>query len=376
MKIFLLLGKIKIFFAYTFSIAEILNKPIEDLKICMKALNLDELLDIADRYDIKVNVNGDEVYSYFATRKVSIIDYHGHKYFALNNQRYFLAGVLDQGYYQDGGLTAPNDEAMINDITLAKTLGFNFIRKHIKIESNRWYYHCDRLGMLVMQDMVNVGVKYSKLLLATGTFFKYNFDDSTPKVMKKFGVGLTQSRNMFVENAKSSINRLINEPCIFGWTIFNEAWGQFNSKEVYKALRALDDTRLFDVNSGWVDQKVGDFKSNHIYFRKIKMSNDNRRILFLSEFGGYAYDATLGLAKKTFSYKRYLNKDSYQNGLRKLFKEDVMDTYSKAGLAGYVYTQLTDVEGEINGFVTFDRQILKVDPDLMYYLNNSFKFTD
>jgi len=327
-------------------------------------------------YDFKININGDEVYSYFAIRKFSTIEIGGNKYFALNNKPLFLAGVLDQGYWKDGGLTPPSDQALINDIQFAKDCGFNFIRKHIKVESRRWYYHCDRLGMLVMQDMVNMAGSFSKFLFYTAPFINYKFVDTAKSFRAKVGSGLNQTRQNFAINAKATVTSLKNVPCIFAWTIFNEGWGQFNSKEMHNYIRKFDDSRLIDVNSGWFDQGIGDFNSKHIYFKKLKLTNDKNRILFLSEFGGYSYKEIDHGWKKRFGYKFFRNREQFENGMKKLFKEDLLESAKKSGLGGYVYTQLSDVEGELNGLLTFDRQVQKIDIDLMKHLNMSFELDD
>lgn len=327
-------------------------------------------------YDLDIKINEDVVHSYFAMRKCSSFELHGHKVFALNNKPLFLSGVLDQGYYPDGGLTQPSDQAMINDIKMVKDLGFNMIRKHIKIEPMRWYYHCDKMGMLVMQDFVSGGAPYKFLYIALRPFLNFNFDDTEPNVMKKLGRGNKDSRSRFFADMSGTIDHLYNCPCIYSWTIFNEGWGQFETQKCLTVCRVMDNTRLFDANSGWYDQEIGDYCSRHIYFKKAKMKNDGKRILYLSEFGGYA----LGLRGHTFSakkfgYKGYKNKEALNEGIKNLYEKQIVPLI-KEGLSMTVYTQLSDVEDELNGLVTYDREVVKVDPSVMKEINTKLKFED
>ncbi|MCR5490627.1 MAG: glycoside hydrolase family 2 [Bacilli bacterium] len=325
-------------------------------------------------YDLSIKVNDDIVKSYFAMRKFSAVEYKGHLVFGLNNKPYFLTGPLDQGYWFDGGLTASSDEALVDDIWKMKCMGFNTLRKHIKIEPMRWYYHCDRLGMIVMQDFVNGGAKYKKFLINTAPFITYHFNDT--RRYKLLGRGNRESRKRFEKDLRSTINLLYNCPCVAIWTLFNEGWGQFDSALLTKILKDLDPTRLVDSTSGWYDHKVGDFYSRHIYFRPVKIRSDHKRILSLTEFGGY----TLSIKghtytnKKPFGYKTFRNASDLEVALAYLYKEQVEPLIEKEGLSIAIYTQLSDVEDELNGLLTYDRSVSKIKPEVMAALNKRLKF--
>lgn len=313
----------------------------------------------------------DKVSSYFAMRKVSLIEENKHKYIALNNKPYFNKGVLDQGYYQDGLLTPNCDEDYINDIKLIKSLGFNVSRKHIKIESLRWYYHCDRLGLLVWQDFVNGCTKYDYWLNQVPLFVRYRISDHRYKVFFREN---EQGREEAYEEFLATIDLLYNSPCIILWTIFNEAWGQFDAKMIYKKLKTIDPTRLFDHASGWHDQGSGDFKSMHIYKWKIRVPARfmlKKRAFIVSECGAYILDKRLKEEKKKegFIYLLFNNKEGYQKEYLRFVNEEIKPNIKK-GLAAFIYTQFSDVEEEMNGFITYDRKEIKVDVPLIKEAND------
>ena len=322
-------------------------------------------------YDVKISNNVDEVKSYFAMRKVSLgKDTNGHKVICLNNKPYFNKGVLDQGYYGDGWLTPNSDEDYINDIKLIKSLGFNVSRKHIKIESLRWYYHCDRLGLLVWQDFVNGCTKYDFWLNQVPLFVRYEISDHK---YKKFFRENEEGRKEAIQEFKDTINLLYNSPSIILWTIFNEAWGQFDAKEIYQNLKKIDSTRLFDHASGWHDQGSSDFKSMHIYKWKVKVPNHRKlkdRAFICSECGAYILDKRLKDAKKKkgFIYTLFNNKEDFQKEYERFIKEEIIPAKNN-GMSGFIYTQLSDVEEEMNGFVTYDRKEIKVDVDRIKKIN-------
>ena len=320
-------------------------------------------------YDLKIRINEDEIKSYFAMRKFSSVLHKGHRVFALNNKPYFLSGLLDQGYFPDGGLTPPTDQAMIGDIQLAKDLGFNMLRKHIKLEPMRWYYHCDRLGMIVIQDFINGGDPCKLLYFALAPFFSFNFKDT--ENFSRFGSASPEWRKRFEEDMAPIVQRLYNVPCIAAWTLFNEGWGQFDSVRLTARLRELDPTRLIDSTSGWYDQGAGDFQSKHIYFRKIKLQPSEDRILFLSEFGGYVHAEEGHSAKGKGIF--YARKKNLTKALTKLYEEQVVPAM-EAGLSATVLTQLTDVEEELNGLITYDRKVVKVDKRAMVDINSKLHF--
>lgn len=333
-------------------------------------------------YECEIKTDSDLVSSYFAFRKISVVkDSLGHKRIALNDKPLYLSGVLDQGYYKDGLLTPNSFDEYHNDIHLLKDLGFNFLRKHIKIEPDIFYYYCDKLGMLVMQDFVNGGGKYKFFTISVPLVSHKHLNDH---LYKKFARSDKEGRDEFINEAKETVSLLYNHPSIFSWTIFNEGWGQFDSKEVYHEVTKLDSTRLIDHASGWHDQGISDFKSDHVYFRKYKLPKEKTikdRIVFLSEFGGYSCKFGDSSFRK-FGYKMFKDKDALTSGIVSLFDNELKPAI-KGGLSISVYTQLSDVEGEINGFTTFDHRQIKVDVERIKQANlrlyeefNSLIFTN
>ena len=323
-------------------------------------------------YEFVISNEVDKVESYFALRKVSLIkNEKGKLVIALNNKEYFMKGVLDQGYYQDGLLTPNSDEDYINDIMLVKNLGFNVSRKHIKIESLRWYYHCDRLGLLVWQDFVNGCTKYDFWLNQVPLFVRYKINDHK---YKKFFRENEEGRKEAYQEFLDTIDLLYNSPCIVLWTIFNEAWGQFDAKEIYEKLKIVDPTRLYDHASGWHDQGSSDVKSMHIYKWKVKVPSKRKiknRAFVCSECGAYILDKRLKEAKKKegFIYLLFNNKEDFQKEYERFIKEEIAPA-KKNGMSAFIYTQLSDVEEEMNGFVSYDRKEIKVDVPKIKELND------
>ena len=324
-------------------------------------------------YNFKIANDVDEVESYFAMRKVSLVKNDKNQLvIALNNQPYFMKGVLDQGYYQDGLLTPNSDEDYINDIKLIKSLGFNVSRKHIKIESLRWYYHCDRLGLLVWQDFVNGCTKYDFWLNQVPLFVRYKISDHR---YKKFFRENEEGRKEAYQEFLDTIDLLYNSPSIVLWTIFNEAWGQFDAKEIYEKLKQVDPTRLYDHASGWHDQGSSDVKSMHIYKWKVKVPSKRKiknRAFVCSECGAYILDKRLKEAKKKegFIYLLFNNKEDFQKEYERFIKEEIIPA-KKNGMSAFIYTQASDVEEEMNGFVSYDRKEIKVDIDVIKKANDS-----
>ncbi|MBO5110095.1 MAG: glycoside hydrolase family 2 [Clostridia bacterium] len=304
-------------------------------------------------YDIQLKMGADEVKSYFAMRSFGQTVYGGKHVFALNGKPYFLCGLLDQGYYPDGLFTPPSDEAMINDIEVTKKMGFNMLRKHIKVEPDRWYYHCDRLGVIVIQDMVNGGdnLPMRNLVLP---FVGIHLNDT--KNYKKAGREDAGNRRRAENEMIQTVEWLYNHPSIAVYTVFNEGWGQFDSARITKSLAAIDSTRLYDSTSGWHDQGAGQFQSRHIYFKSLMNAKaDGARILSLSECGGFGYAVEGHTTGSTFGYTVCPTTDKLLEKLTKLFAE-ANALIAKEGLSVLVYTQLTDVEDEVNGLMTYDRQ--------------------
>ncbi len=313
-------------------------------------------------YNVEVKAESDYVKTYFAMRTLNIKeDSEGIKRLYLNGKECFCNGVLDQGYWQDGLYTAPSDEALIYDIVKMKELGFNTLRKHIKIEPMRWYYHCDRLGMMVWQDMINGGGDYKLSVITAPAFLPINIKDSN---YKAFARQDECAREDFYTEMTDMINMLKNCPCVVMWVPFNEGWGQFDAQIAYDMIKNQDDTRLIDHASGWHDQGAGDFKSLHIYFRKYKYKKDKlNRAVILSEFGGYAYkESDAQHVKRAFSYKNLQTREDFVSAVRNLYKNEIIPAKAK-GLCACIYTQLSDVEQEINGILSFDRTKSKISAD-------------
>jgi beta-galactosidase/beta-glucuronidase len=274
----------------------------------------------------------------------------------LNNKRIFLNGVLDQGYYPEGIYTVSDYKSYERDILMLKDLGINCIRKHIKVEMDYFYYLCDKLGMIVLQDFVNNG-KYSFLI-----------DTALPTALPKLKLNDKNrhknkiQRENFIKHGEGVIKYLHNHPCVIGYTIFNEGWGQFSADKVYEHFKKLEPNYLFDATSGWFHQTKSDFDSLHIYFRNInpRINNINHPV-FISEFGGYSYklnDHSFNLTN-TYGYRSIESKEDYENALIDLYENQILANKDK--LVGCIFTQVSDVEDETNGFVTYDRKVVKVD---------------
>ena len=323
-------------------------------------------------YDVTVTLGDDTVKSYFAMRTVGTgRDAAGHPCLLLNGQPYFHHGVLDQGYWPDGLYTAPSDEALIYDIQLMKRLGFNMLRKHIKIEPMRWYYHCDRLGMLVWQDMPSGGGRYNLLTISAPLITGIHLKDSHYRLFARTD---PDGRDSFRQELEEMIRQLQNCPCIVLWVPFNEGWGQFDAKQITRLVRKLDPTRLIDHASGWHDQGVSDVRSLHVYFKPYRFRPDKKgRAVVLSEFGGYNLPvAGHTWNEKNFGYKGYQTPKALGEAVRKLYETQIIPA-RKAGLAADVYTQLSDVEDEVNGFVTYDRRVEKLPGALMQAIARELK---
>ena len=325
-------------------------------------------------YDVslEIKVDGaltDTVTSYFGMRKFHVDkDQKGVMRLFLNNKPYFQKGLLDQGYWPDGGMTPPTDEAMIFDIAEMKRLGFNMLRKHIKIEPLRWYYHCDRLGMIVWQDMMSggkyIGDFYAGFLPNIGILHvkdnKYNVFSRTEKSW----------RDDFERELTEMIDLLYNTVSLYCWVPFNEAWGQFDALRICAYVRKLDDTRVIDHASGWYDQGGGDVQSMHKYILPIRMRKPDHRAFVITEFGGYSQkeEGHMWNPKKAFGYLMFKDKASLTAAYEKLMKKQVIPLVEK-GLSGTIYTQVSDVENEVNGIYTYDRAVLKLEEDTVIALN-------
>lgn len=317
-------------------------------------------------YPFNVIYKTDKVASYFAMRKFSVGKREDGKHcFMLNNKPYFMTGLLDQGYWSDGLYTAPSDEALIYDIQLAKDCGFNTLRKHIKIEPMRWYYHCDRLGMIVWQDFVNGGDKYNPLAILALPNIGIKVKDNRYGFYARAD---EEGRKLYYKEMQEVVAQLYNVPSIALWTPFNEGWGQFNSLKTVEYLRTMDSTRLIDHASGWSDQG-GEFRSIHKYFVPFKMPKRENRPVILTEYGGYSLSLDGHTSSgKTFGYAKFSDSEKLNRAIEKLWKDEIIPA-QRQGLCAAIYTQLSDVQDETNGIVTYDRQAVKVDCEKLKKLN-------
>lgn len=315
-------------------------------------------------YDLRITAGEDTVTGYFAMRKFSKMkDRNGHARLALNNKPIFHNGLLDQGYWSDGMYTAPSDEAMVWEIETLKEMGFNTLRKHIKIEPLRWYYHCDRLGMLVWQDFVSGGAPYSPVVMQILPFLNIHIGDANHRL---FGRRSANGRAVFERDMQRTVALLYNSPSLALWVLFNEGWGQFDAVRIEENLRTLDSTRPIDHASGWHDQGAGDLCSRHIYYKKFRMKKDKHsRVQALTEFGGYSCPSSGHMSSnRLFGYQMYGNTGMLNDAVEKLYRSEVLPQV-KNGLAAAIYTQVSDVEDEINGVMSYDREVIKLDKELM-----------
>jgi len=317
-------------------------------------------------YEFRVRAGEDEVSSYFALRTLEIKTVEGLPRLCLNGKPYFFHGLLDQGYYSDGIYTPASPNNYTRDITEMKALGFNMLRKHIKVEPEHFYYECDRLGMIVFQDMVNNGT-YSFLRdTALPTIGLKRLPDRWLHRSKK-------SREAFEWSMEATVRQLYNHPCICYWTIFNEGWGQFNSDEMYEKLKKLDASRFIDSTSGWFQREKSDVESLHVYFKPVKIRSGPRPVV-LSEFGGYSYqpEGHVFHPGKPYGYRFFKDRNSFENALAELYEKEIVPAIPK-GLCATVYTQVSDVEDETNGLLSYDRKVLKVSPERMIEIAKKLK---
>ena len=317
-------------------------------------------------YRFEISTDSDKIESYFAIRTLEVKTVNGKARLCLNGKPYFFHGLLDQGYFSDGLLTPADEKGFERDILSMKSLGFNMLRKHIKIEPQQFYYDCDRLGMVVFQDMVNNG---HYCFLRDTALPTVGFKSLGDKHFHKN----KESRERFELDMKKTVELLKNHPCICYWTIFNEGWGQFCADSMYDKLKALDGTRFIDSTSGWFWQKKSDVKSEHIYFKPYKFAPADIPTV-LSEFGGYSYrpEGHIFNLKKAYGYKFFEDREEFEKALLELYRKEVIPA-ARDGLSAAVYTQVSDVEDETNGLLSYDREVLKVDADKMQKIAEELK---
>ena len=314
-------------------------------------------------YDLEIKLISkgriiDHIETYFGMRKISIKkDVNGTRRMMLNNKEYFQFGTLDQGWWPDGLYTAPSDEALKFDIFKTKEFGFNMIRKHVKVEPARWYFHADKIGMLVWQDMPN-GEKIERPKWQRNNFF--NGQEFIPSF---------ESEMNFKNEWNEIIDFLYSNPSIVCWVPFNEAWGQFKTKEISQLTKNIDPSRLVNAASGGNYYNVGDITDIHNYPEpKMLFYNPNQSNV-LGEYGGIglAIENHLWQSDKNWGYVKYKSSekatDEYVN-----FANQLLEMVLK-GFSGAIYTQTTDVEGEVNGLITYDRKIIKLDMERVKEIN-------
>lgn len=316
-------------------------------------------------YDLEVTCGADRVTSYAGLRDLGTgTDAKGRRHFTLNGERIQHVGVLDQGYWPDGLLTAPSDAAMVHDITAMKDLGFTVLRKHAKVEPLRWYHHCDRLGILVWQDMVNGGGRYRHLIADLPAKRPVRISDH------RYGIFFrddADARAEFRAEVLSTVSLLRNVASIAVWTPFNEGWGQFDANAIAALVKEADPTRLVNHVSGWIDQGGGDVKSFHSYLRpfRLRRRRRERRVHALTEYGGYSLRVEgHDWSDEEFGYRHFETREALASGFQDLHRDQI-EPAVVAGLAATVYTQLSDVETELNGLFTWDREVLKVPPEVV-----------
>jgi hypothetical protein len=253
---------------------------------------------------------------------------------------------------------------MLFDLQYTKAIGCNMIRKHIKVEPLRWYYHCDRLGLIVWQDMPNGGLIDGSMVAISSMLFGFHRNDT--KRLKRFGRADKRNQDEFKDELKGMIDHLYNIPSIAVWVPFNESWGQFHANQTSEWIKSYDPTRLVDHASGWFDQGGGDFKSKHIYFKKLKHPGQDERIFALTEFGGYSLklDGHVWDPDKKFGYRTYNSPEELTDAYLDLLRNELIPLIP-LGLSVAIYTQTVDVEIEIDGYLTYDRRIEKMDRDVL-----------
>ncbi len=307
-------------------------------------------------YRFSLESGEDRVESYFALREISTAKVDGIPRILLNGKPYLFNGLLDQGYFPDGIFLPATSKGYEDDILTAKKLGFNMLRKHIKVEPEIFYHLCDKFGMVVFQDMVN------------NSGYSYIFDTVLPTIgMKRFPDGILhtnkRSRAFFEEHMYATMEHLYSFPSVLYYTIFNEGWGQFNADKMYEKAKKFDPTRIFDSTSGWFTRSKSDVDSRHVYFKAVKLGRVTERPIVISEFGGYSHRVEGHLfGSGNYGYRMFDNREAFSDAFLKLYSSEIEPLIEK-GVCALVYTQLSDVEDETNGLITYDRRVVKLDTD-------------
>ena len=321
-------------------------------------------------YNFTIKCGDDEIKSYFALRKIEAKIVDGTPRLCLNGEPYVFTGLLDQGYYPDGIFLPPTSEGYEYDIKRCKEMGFNMLRKHIKVEPEIFYHLCDKLGMVVFQDMVN------------NSDYSYIFDTVLPTIgMKRFPDAILhrdpEHRRIFREHMLGTLEHLHNFPSILYYTIFNEGWGQFNADKNFELAKAADPTRIYDATSGWFWQKKSDVDSRHVYFKAVKLGKVTEKPIVISEFGGYSYRVEGHLfGEDNYGYTSLDDMQAFEDKFVALYENEILPIID-SGVRALVYTQVSDVEDETNGLLTYDRKVTKVNVerinDLMMRIRGAIK---
>ena len=317
-------------------------------------------------YDLSISlIQGgkvvDKVNSYAAMRSFSTIrDAQGHLRMTLNGEPIFMYGPLDQGWWPDGLYTAPTDEALLSDIELTKELGFNTIRKHIKVEPARWYYHCDRLGIIVWQDMPCLALYPND---TKGGWGRNNIGGGSDSPVSR------EEKNRYYKEWAEIMDALRFFPSIGVWVPFNEAWGQFDTEKVAEWTANNDPTRLVNAASGGNLRLCGDILDIHNYPAPAMPFYSSDFVVVLGEYGGIGYpiEGHLWWNKRNWGYIQFNNTDEVTAEYVKYATK--LKEFIPQGMAAAIYTQTTDVEGEVNGFVTYDRKVVKMDKSKVNAIN-------
>ena len=321
-------------------------------------------------YNFTVKCGLDSVDGYFALRKIESKIIDGTPRLCLNGEPYVFTGLLDQGYFPDGIFLPPTSEGYEYDIKHCKEMGFNMLRKHIKVEPEIFYHLCDKLGMVVFQDMVN------------NSDYNYIFDTVLPTIgMKRFPDSVLhrdpEHRRIFKEHTLATIKHLHNFPSILYYTVFNEGWGQFNADENFEIAKAADPTRIYDATSGWFWRSKSDVDSRHVYFKEVKLGKVTERPIVISEFGGYSYRVEGHLyGEQNYGYTSLNDQQAFEDKFVALYENEILPIID-SGVSALVYTQVSDVEDETNGLMTYDRKVTKLNVerihDLMMRIRGAIK---
>lgn len=325
-------------------------------------------------YEIRLSYGRDRATSHCGFRTIQVLpDERGVPRIHLNGERIFMRGLLDQGYWPDGLMTAPADEALLHDLTAAREAGFNLVRMHAKVECERFYHHADRLGILIEQDMVPGGeVPRDWTSANTPTLLRASwarYTDTAASHLRRLGSADPAYQAEWLDDARQTISRLSSHPSIVIWCAFNESWGQFRSAEVTRELKAQDPSRLWVATSGWYDQGAGDIVAIHNYFRSLAVYGDpharahhkwGHRAFMLNEFGGITYCPPEHVpVDDVYGYYVHDSLLSFRDAMSELL--DKADDLEAEGLSGFVYTQVSDIEEEMNGILTYDRRVNKIE---------------